>query len=247
MAQSQSKQTLFTNGNIFLSGVEPGTNAGLSRPPTFASALLISGSTIRYVGPSSSPDLDALLAHGTETNTVDLAGRTLLPGFVDGHMHFMMMGQSLNKLDLSACKSLSDIQSAISSYAAANPSAPRLLARGWMLSMTPSGVTATDLDGLDGDRDRPVLIDTKDLHFTWCNTAGLKELGAGDWVDVPGGIIQRDEEGKPTGLFGEAANLTYVWPHLAKVASMKERVQAIRSAVEAYHRVGYTGLVDMAM
>lgn len=239
--------TLFTNGNIFLSGVTPGTNAGLNRPPTFASALLIQNDTIRFVGSSADPEVTAALSDPNVT-IQDLHGKTLLPGFVDGHMHLMMMGQSLNKLDLGKCKSLAEIQSAISAYAKANPELPRLLARGWMHSMTPGGVKATDLDGLDiPGKDRPVLIDTKDLHSTWLNTAGLAELEADKLADVPGGTIERDEQGRPTGVFSEAPNLTYVWPHIAKVASMEERIAAIRSAVEAYHKEGYTGLIDMAM
>jgi len=238
--------TLFVNGNIFLSGVAPGTNAGLDRPPTFAEALLVRGDKIHHVGSLADPVATAARADSTIV-VRDLQGQTVLPGFVDGHMHLMIMGQSLNKLDLGRCKTLSDIQATVRDYAAANPDVPRILCRGWMHSMTPDGVTATDLDGLDGEKDRPILIDTKDLHTAWCNTAGIKDLGAETWVDVPGGVIERDGDGKLTGVFSEAANITYVWPYLARVATMDERTEAIRAAVEAYHEAGYTGLVDMAM
>ncbi|KAK5651487.1 hypothetical protein OQA88_11941 [Cercophora sp. LCS_1] len=243
---SQPPTTLFVNGNIFLSGVTPGVNAGLHRLPTFAEALLVRGDKIEYVGPENDSVVAAARA---EAGTVvrDLQGKTLLPGFVDGHMHLMIMGQSLNKLDLGKCKTLVDIQTTIREYAAANPDAPRVLCRGWMHSMTPGKVTAKDLDGLDGEKDRPILIDTKDLHTAWCNTAGIKELGAESWADVPGGTIERDADGKVTGVFNEAANITYVWPYLARVATMEERTEAIKSAVEAYHEAGYTGLIDMAM
>ncbi|KAK0632657.1 amidohydrolase 3 [Immersiella caudata] len=248
MTQSPpSTSTLFTNGSVFLSGVSPGTNAGLHRPPTFVSSLLIQNDRITFAGSSSAPEVTAALSD-PNTTVHDLHGKTLLPGFVDGHMHLMMMGQSLNKLDLGHCMTLADIQSAISAHAKANPDAPRILARGWMHSMTPGGVTATDLDRLDiPGSDRPILIDTKDLHSTWCNTAGLAELRADSLPDVPGGVIQRDAAGNPTGVFSEAANITHIWPHVARVATMEERVAAIRSAVEAYHQEGYTGLIDMAM
>ncbi|KAK0730179.1 amidohydrolase 3 [Lasiosphaeris hirsuta] len=238
--------TLFTNGRVFLSGVRPGTNAGLHLAPTFASALLVRGTHIALVGDASDP---AVAAARADPHTVvrDLGGKTLFPGFVDGHMHLMMMGQSLNKLDLGLCKSLVGIQTAIRAYADENPDVSRILCRGWMHSMTPGHVTAKDLDGLDGERNRAILIDTKDLHSTWCNTAGIKELGADEWADVPGGTIERDGNGKPTGVFNEAANITYVWPFLAKVATMAERTTAIEAAVAAYHEAGYTGLIDMAM
>ncbi|KAH8905726.1 amidohydrolase 3 [Coniochaeta sp. PMI_546] len=237
--------TAFINGKIFLSGVKPGTNPAPTAPPTFASSLVIQDSLITAVGSSSTPAIAAALSSPT-TTTVDLGGKTILPGFVDGHMHLMLLGQSLQKLDLGPCKSLADIQSTIRSYAAANPALPRILCRNWMHSMTPDGVSAKDLDGLD-ELERPILIDTKDLHSAWCNTAGIAALGAEEWPDVPGGIIERDEAGKVTGVFSEAANITYVWPYIASVASMDERVAAIRAAVSAYHASGYTGMVDMAM
>ncbi|KAK4129130.1 amidohydrolase 3 [Parathielavia appendiculata] len=244
--------TLFTNGKVFLSGVKPGINAGLHRPPTFASCMLIRGSQIEHVGSASDAPIAAALASHNVT-VHDLQGKkTILPGFVDGHMHLMLLGQALNKLDLGKCKSLADIRATIRSYAAAHPDVPRILCRGWMHSMTPDGARASDLDDLDddhgtGQKNRPILVDSKDLHSTWCNSAGIAELGATEWQDVPGGIIERDAEGRLTGVFSEAANITYVWPYLARVATMDERMAAIRAAVAAYHEAGYTGMIDMAM
>ncbi|KAK4098590.1 amidohydrolase 3 [Parathielavia hyrcaniae] len=251
--------TLFMNAKVFQSSVQPGTNVGLHRPPTFASCMLIRGSQIEHVGSASDAPIAAALASTTTTTTTspdddpevvtvhDLQGKTLLPGFVDGHMHLMLLGQALNKLDLGRCKSLADIRATIRAYAAAHPHVPRILCRGWMHSMTPGGARATDLDDLDISQNRPILVDSKDLHSTWANGAGIAELGAANWRDVPGGIIERDAAGRPTGVFSEAANITYVWPYLARVATMDERVAAIRAAVAAYHEAGYTGMIDMAM
>lgn len=239
--------TLFTNGKIFLSGVKPGDNAGLHRPPTFAECILIRGSQIEHVGSASDAPVAAALAAGPSAVTVrDLQGKTVLPGFVDGHMHLMLLGQALNKLDLGRCRTLDDIRSTIRAYAAAHPDAPRILCRGWMHIMTPDGARASDLDDLDPGN-RPILVDSKDLHSTWCNSAGITELGAESWADVPGGIIERDAAGRLTGVFSEAANITYVWPYLARVASADERAAAVKAAVSAYHEAGYTGLIDMAM
>lgn len=240
--------TLFTNGKIFLSGVKPGTNAGLHRPPSFASCMLIRDCQIEHVGSESDDPIAAALTSNNNVTIHDLQGKTILPGFVDGHMHLMLLGQALNKLDLGKCKSLADIRAAIKAYAGANPAMPRILCRGWMHIMVPDGAKASDLDDLDvTGQNRPILMDSKDLHSTWCNTAGIAELGAEDWADVPGGIIERDADGRLTGVFSEAANITYVWPYLASVASMDERMAAIRAAVAAYHEAGYTGLIDMAM
>ncbi|KAH8901065.1 amidohydrolase 3 [Thozetella sp. PMI_491] len=244
-ATPDSTLHLFTNGSIFLPGVKtPGTSA-LHQAPAFAECLLVRNDKIEYVGAESADEVKNARAAGAVVH--DVQGKTVLPGFVDGHMHLMLMGQSLNKLDIGKCKSLQDIHETIKAYALAHPELPRLLCRGWMHSMTGTDVTAAELEGLDGDRDRPILIDSKDLHTTWCNKAAIKELGADEWKDVPGGLITRDAEGKPNGLFSEAANITYVWPYLAANATVEERKDAIRAAVRQYHESGYTGLIDMAM
>ncbi|KAL1856934.1 hypothetical protein VTK73DRAFT_8202 [Phialemonium thermophilum] len=239
-------KTLFTNGRIFQSGVKPGINPSRDQEPTFADSLIVQDSLISFVGSKDAPAVADALAPGNDTTVIDLAGKTLLPSFIDGHMHLMLLGQSLQKLDLGHCKSLADIRALVREYAAANPSLPRILCRGWMHIMTPDGVSVRDLDDLDS-KNRPILIDTKDLHSCWVNTAAIDEMGARNWPDVPGGTIERDAEGNLTGVFSEAANITYIWPYLASVATMKERTDAIRAAVIAYHAEGYTGLTDMAM
>ncbi|KAM7193434.1 variant [Rhypophila sp. PSN 637] len=250
-----SESTLFINARIFRSDAKPGTSPGLHGLPSFAQCMLIRGSQIEHVGSESDEPIKAALSSASPPAIVDLKGKTVLPGFVDGHMHLMLLGQALNKLDIGHCKSLSDIRTAISAYAVANPDVPRILCRGYMHSMTdPHKVTSADLDGLDtpslaaGRPERPILIDTKDLHSSWCNSSAVKDLEADTWADVPGGTIERDPStGALTGVFTEAANITYVWPYLARVASMSERIDSIRAAVANYHQFGYTGLIDMAM
>lgn len=236
---------LFTNGMIFLPKLKtPGISA-LHQSPEFADALLIRDDKIEFVGHESADTVQKARAAGAVVH--DIQGRTILPGFVDGHMHLMLMGQSLSKLDLGQCKSLQEIRDMISQHAESHPELPRLLCRGWMHSMTGTGVTAAELEGLDAQRNRPILVDAKDLHSTWCNAAALKELGAEEWADVPGGTITRDADGKCNGVFKEAANMTYVWPYLTAAATVEERKEAISAAVKHYHEAGYTGLVDMAM
>lgn len=111
--------------------------------------------------------------------------------------------------------------------------------------MTNGIALASMLDDLD---ERPIFIDSKDLHSTWCNTAALNELGVDENTPDPkGGEISRDPHtGKPNGLLSEAANVNIAWPHVARVATVEERVGYIRDAVRAYNAAGYTGMVEMA-
>ncbi|KAI5456616.1 amidohydrolase 3 [Mariannaea sp. PMI_226] len=232
---------LFHNGHILAKA-----EVGLNGKPTFADSMLVTDGVIQAIG--SRQELEGLKqAQQSATGIIetrDLQGRTVLPGFIDGHMHLLLLGQALRKVGLEHCKSLNDILTTLRTYARENPHVPRILAKGWMHSMTPDGVDASMLDGIDS---RPIYVDTKDLHSCWTNHAGLAEMGIEGMPDPAGGIIQRDENGKPSGVLSEGAVLSVVWPHLAKVASMQERIDCMLAAFEAYSASGYTGLVEMAM
>lgn len=109
--------------------------------------------------------------------------------------------------------------------------------------MTVGQALASMLDDLDP---RPIFIDSKDLHSAWCNTAALRELGVEGMEDPAGGVIHRDQDGRPSGLLSEAAAVNIVWPHVANVATAEEKMGFVRAAVRAYNAAGYTGVVEMA-
>ncbi|KAH7126389.1 amidohydrolase 3 [Dactylonectria estremocensis] len=234
--KAPSSTTLFINGRVLSKA-----GAGLDGQPTFADALVVSEGSIVALGSRE----DLVAKYQTDgVDVQDLGGKTVLPSFIDGHMHLLLLGQSLKKLSLDHCKTLDDILAALRAFAKAHPDVPRVLAKGWMNFMTPDGVDAAMLDEIDS---RPIFIDSKDLHGAWCNSAALAELGVADMADPPGGKIQRDAEGRPSGVLTEGAVFTLIWPHLANVASQRERMDAIIAATNAYNAAGYTGVVEMAM
>ncbi|KAI1654994.1 amidohydrolase 3 [Daldinia decipiens] len=228
--------TLFHSGRFFQSGSK-------SDGYSFVDAMLVDESgKITHVGSRNDDKVLAAEATGIAKHSVN--GRIVLPGFIDGHMHFLMLGQSLQKAGLEACNDLQDIRRTIKEFAATHPSAARIMCKGWMHSMTNGEALASMIDDLDP---RPIFIDSKDLHSTWCNSAALSEMGVQDMPDPEGGKIHRGENGKASGLLSEAAAVTIVWPHIAKVAPMEEKLSALKGAVGAYNASGYTGLVEMAM
>lgn len=228
---SQPNIELFKNGRVFNDGVSSSS---------FQNSLLVKDGKISYIGPSDSTELQQ---YG-DIRTHDLKGQYVLPGFIDGHMHFLMLGQSLAKVDLGDCENLEDIRSCITKYAKQNPEKERILCMGWMHSMTNGEAKAEMLDDLDP---RPIYIDSKDLHSCWCNSKALEEMGVQEMEDPAGGTIERDANGRASGLLSEACVLLIVWPYLAKVLSIEEKMNALRAAIAAYHKVGCTGCIDMAM
>ena len=240
--QTQKDLTVLHNAKVYQSSTD-----GNSEVMSFAASLVIKDGVIQHVG--SENDEAVTTATGAGAEVRDLQGQTVLPGFIDGHLHLLLIGQSLKKVSLDACKTLDDIRAEIRKYAESHPDVPRIFCRGWTHSMTPDGVEAGLLDDLDP---RPIFIDTKDLHMSWCNTAGLDEVCrmmdvSADTPDPAGGTIQRDANGKPNGVFSESGVFQIMWPFIAKVASMEEKKEAIRAAFKAFSAAGYTGMIDMAM
>lgn len=226
--------TVLVNGRIFCPDASDND---------FVSTMVISGERIMYVGVESNEIVHQANLKPLGT-VVDLQNRIVLPGFIDGHVHIVNFGLALQKLDLSQCKSLREIRTAITDYAAKHTSEPRILCRGWIQSATDGTALASDLDDLDP---RPIYIEALDLHSTWCSSTALQELQVESTPDPPGGTIHRDNSGQPTGLLDEAAQFNIVWAFLDQVASFEKKQSAIHAALTAHRCAGYTGLVDMAM
>lgn len=234
---SPSSSTFFTNGQFFTTEHTP------SKTAKFAQCMLVEDGKITYIGDDTQHARD--LATAKKSLVQDVGGQHVLPGFIDGHNHILLLGQTLKKLDLEQCVTLNDVRTAIRNYAQSHPDLPRIICSGWMEYMTDGKqATAAMLDDLDP---RPIFIDSRDLHSSWCNTPAMAEMEVQGMPDPVGGKIYRDSNGRPSGLFSEAACVFLVWPHLAKAASPKDRIEAIRGAIQAMNAAGCTGLIDMAM
>ncbi|KAF2649724.1 amidohydrolase 3 [Lophiostoma macrostomum CBS 122681] len=226
----------FINGRIYI------TSGPKAQTADFAECMVISGSTILHVGSEHDQITQTAIDNGAEVT--DLKNKIVVPGFIDGHTHFLYFGISLRKLDLSECKSLAELRQSIEKYAKAHPEAPRILCRGWHQPSTGREALATQLDDLDP---RPIFVEALDVHSTWCNTAALNELGLDELDQEWGDQIQRDENGRPSGLLAEGAQTQIIWPYLNGIYTEEEKQDALDEAFEAYNSNGYTGAIDMAM
>ncbi|KAK5999480.1 hypothetical protein QM012_005481 [Aureobasidium pullulans] len=232
-----ANKTVFRNGLVFTG------QANASNSTRTGALVVVEGDRIVAVDDEASEASQQLL-QDSDIDIVDLQGRSLLPAFVDSHMHLLQFGESLNKADLSNCKNLHDIRTVIVQTAKQKPHAPRLLFRGWYQDSTDGEASAAMIDDLDP---RPIYIDAFDLHSVWCNTAAVKEMGLKDIPDMQGGEICKDEKGNPTGHILEAAVFTVVVPFLSHAATREQNEAALRSALTAYNHAGYTSVADLAM
>lgn len=167
----------------------------------WAAAVAVDDGRIVYVGDNAGAE--ALV--GSETITHDLAGKMLLPGFIDTHMHPVSGGAFARALSLDTFGTVEDWLAAIGRYAAENPDAPLIFGYGFLAStFGPGGPTRQMLDAVVPDR--PVLIMDEGMHGAWANTKTLEMLNVTqDTADpVPGfSYYKRDANGDATGYLLE--------------------------------------------
>jgi len=175
---------------------------------------------------------------------LDGHGRTLLPGLIDAHGHVMDLGFALTHVDLTGTTSLADAQTRLANYAANHPNPVWIEGGGWNQESWHLGrfPTAADIDL--AVRDRPVVLDRVDSHALVANSAAMAAAGiSAATKDVPGGHIERDAHGKPTGVFVDAAR-ALIRKAVPQPAPL-DRDDAFRKAQEALLSFGITATCDM--
>jgi hypothetical protein len=172
-----------------------------ARRPRGAEALWIKDGRIEAVGPAAAIRRRA----GRTAEPVDLAGGTLTPGFTDAHIHLVTWIRAMDEPWLDA-----QTPEAIARAAAARlrsaPDEEWVLLRGWVpREWRPERRLRATLDRIAAGR--PLVLYAVDGHSVWANGEALSRAGIGDDTpDPPGGVIERDREGKATGALIEAAD-----------------------------------------
>lgn len=170
---------------------------------SWATAIAVRGGRIVYIGTDSLPPGVV----GPRTETVDHAGRMVLPGFQDAHAHPVTSGIDLGERDLNAAKTAAEAADSIRAYAAAHPDLPWIRGAGWQLPLFPDGNPSKALlDRLVPDR--PAMLWAADGHSAWLNSRALALAKiARDTPDPPNGRIERDPRtGEPSGTLRESAS-----------------------------------------
>jgi predicted amidohydrolase YtcJ len=165
-----------------------------------AEALAVAGNRIVAVG-----DKDTVLEHaGLATRVVDAKGATLMPGFVESHLHLFSGAYGQTLLQLPGIKGFEALNSAFQAFAAAHPDEGLLLAQGADYEILGQH---TRLDRHVLDRicpDRPIAAMAYDFHTLFANTAALKAAGLLSGRDLPvGNEVVMGGDGLATGELRE--------------------------------------------
>jgi predicted amidohydrolase YtcJ len=148
-----------------------------------AEAVGLVGGRILSVGTVSEV---AALA-GPRCRVIDAGGRTLLPGFVESHLHLVLGSNELTQLQLGGVAGFQALASAVQAYATANPGLPLVMAQGAAYEILDAPVTRGDLDRILPDR--PFAMMSPDHHTVWANTAALQAAGLLHGATMPAGHV----------------------------------------------------------
>jgi hypothetical protein len=182
---------------------------------------------------------------GERTRVIELAGKRVVPGFNDAHVHFYSGGANLSSVQLRTAQSDKEFRERIQAFAARIPKGRWITGGDWdHEGWTPPHLpTRSMID--DATPDNPVFVNRLDGHMALANSRALRLAGiTRETADPPGGTIVRDAHGEPTGILKDAA-MDPVYRVLPD-DSQDEIVDAIRAAVRSAAVNGVTSIQDMS-
>jgi len=151
------------------------------------------------------PLAGAIRAAGGEARRVDLAGRTLLPGFIDTHGHFIYFGKNLIDADLFGASSVAEIVTRMRAQAAKVPAGDWIVGFGFSGNALQRYPSVAELDAVSPDR--PVMVVDSSGHAGAMNSAAFRAAGvSGATPDPAGGRFERGADGRS--LAGKAEETT---------------------------------------
>ncbi|MBA3884435.1 MAG: amidohydrolase [Acidobacteria bacterium] len=200
-----------------------------------AQALAVRGDRIAALGST-----DEIKRHiGEQTQTIDLQGQLVIPGFIEGHGHFMGVGWAEMQLKLMDTTSWEEIVRMVAEAVKSAKPGQWITGRGWhqeKWTQPPSPSiegfpTHASLDAVSPNN--PVMLTHASGHASFANAKAMELSGlTRNTPDPPGGEILKDEKGNPTGALRETASRLIRTGAGEPPPTEEERHQRARRALE---------------
>ena len=184
IAATAAADTLYTGGDIL-------TMRGSD--PEYVESLVVRDGNILFAG--SLEDAKKRIAPGA--TTINLGGKTLLPGFIDTHGHFVYFGKNLVDANLFGCTDIADLVARMKKQVEQTPADGWIVGFGYQARGLKEGraPTSEELDQVSADR--PVMVVDSSGHLGAANAAAFKAAGiTADTPDPTGGMFTRKPDGK---------------------------------------------------
>jgi len=209
-----------------------------------AEAIAVVGERIAAVG--SNAEIRKWI--GPQTRTIDARGGSVLPGFIDSHVHFASGGFELSNVQLRDAATPQEFARRIGEFAKSRPKGEWIQGGTWDHELWSGPETSGPLPHrkwIDAATpEHPVLVSRYDGHMALANSLALKRAGITRETPTPaGGEIVRDANGEPTGLLKDAAmDLVF---RVIPPPSEEQLTRAVKAALAEAARFGVTGVHDM--
>ena len=218
--------------------------------------LFFEGGTVRTLDPERPPAQQELAVRAgvvaeqpaPGSKRVPLGGRCVLPGFADAHVHFPTWSMGLRQARLEGARSRDEALERVEAALAGVPAGGWLRGLGWREGDWPEPPDLAVLDRVTGAV--PAALMSKDYHSLWVNSAALAR--ADGPLELPGGVVERDADGRPLGILRENAAWAfrdrYVRPTQAEmVEGSREgmRIAAARGVTALHDKDGWLGSFEV--
>ena len=208
-----------------------------------ADAVAINGNKIEAVGKYD--ELKSLIH--SNTAIIDAAGKTVMPGFNDSHIHIWKVGNLKTfMLDVRGVASKDEMLQMLSDYITANPHLQWVTARGFNEAAWKDGTlpTKNDLDKVSTCK--PIYLIRTCAHIAVCNSKALELCDVTASTHVPeGGVMQLGDDAKPNGIFAETA--LGLIANKIPAYSKEDLKMMVRSARQEMYQYGITAATDPAV
>lgn len=204
-----------------------------------ADAMAIRDGRVVFVGDATG----ARTLIGPNTQTLDLDGRTVIPGMTDAHAHVAGLGQSLRSVNLVGTRSYDEVIARVVERARTTPAGEWVIGRGWDQNNWGDTRWPTH-DALSrAVPDHPVYLTRVDGHAGLANKLAMEKAGVTRAAQDPtGGAIERTAAGDPSGVFIDNAQ-GLVGRAIPSVTRAQTK-DALKAAIAEMHRWGLTGVHD---
>ena len=219
---------IFTNANIIT----------MNNPKDIQEAIAIKNGKIYQVGRNE----EILKLSSEKTKKVNLDGKTIIPGMVDTHLHFLRYGLTFYQIRGNG-KSKEEIIEEVKAKSTLVGDKDWIRGRGWNETTweNPQLPLAKDLD--DVSKNNPVVLFRSDNHAIWVNSKALELAGiTKNTQDPEGGNTLRDKDGNPSGILVDSA-MNLVLDKLPEL-SEEELEKAYITADKEYSKMGLTTIFD---
>ena len=222
------QKNLWFNGQIYT----------VNEKQIWAEAIVTEGNKIVFIGSND----EAKEFAGPQCEKFNFQNKLVLPGFIDSHVHFMIGGLSLTRLDLGNIKSKEEFKNEVAEYSK-NNNTDWILGGNWNHLQFDEKILPTK-EWVDSITDKPIYLTRVDIHTALVNSIALRLAGITKETPNPdGGQIVRDSFGEPTGILKDSAmNLVSA---LIPQPTEKEYEIALHAAQREALKNGITSVHDI--